>query len=158
RYSAWTDRIEVRRACFAGPDGASVCATLGDERLSVAARDVPNALAAPWLPEGFVVAGTTDADADVAFSEPLTGSITLRHDDVRIGVRAGANGAPGGAADEVVPLLDLGDVVLRAALDADALDVQLTSGRPGSAAPAQDGDTAETGAEPSPPAEPDAAE
>src|SRR5690606_15364028 len=30
--------------------------------------------------------------------------------------------------------------------------------RPGSAAPAQDGDTAETGAEPSPPAEPDAAE
>jgi len=129
RYSARTDRIELGLACLAGPANASVCATLDQARLSLAARDVPNALAAPWLPDGFVVDGTTDADADVTFAAPLTGTLTLRHDALRVGVRGGADGAPGDAADEVVPLLDLGDVVLRAALDADALDVELTGGR-----------------------------
>lgn len=149
-YSASTDGIELGTACFTGPGRARACGSVADRRLSVAARDVPNALAEPWLPEGFVVGGTTDAEADVALSAPLQGSVTLHHRAVRVGVRgpasadaaaargtgsARANGPAGGespprpaVADEIAPLLDVGDVLLHTALDAEALEVELTGG------------------------------
>lgn len=83
---------------------------------------MPNALAESWLPERFVVAGTTDADAEVTLAEPLEAAVTLRHTGLRVGVRSTAD------AGDPVPLLDLGDVVLRAALDADALAIELDGG------------------------------
>lgn len=129
-YSASPDDVLLEPTCVSGPADARICAALDRETLSVTARGVPNALAEPWLPERFVVTGTTDADAEVALSDPHMAAITLHHDRLRIGVRS-----RDAAAGDPVPLLDLGDVVLRAALDADALSIELAGGSEDEARP-----------------------
>lgn len=155
-YAAAPERIELGTACLIGPDRARICGAVERDRLALAVRAVPHALAAPWLPKGFVVAGTASADADIVLAEPLAGTVTLRHDGLRIGFRHGSGdtairtdetrrGARDGTATvedgggtledgDVVPLLELGDVVLSASLDADALAVTLSGGAPQAAA------------------------
>jgi translocation and assembly module TamB len=131
-YSAALDDLAIEPACLIGPGEGRLCVALTGDTLTVEAREVPNALAEPWLPGGLRLAGTTDGDVSVTLGGPLAGSASLRHRSLAIGIEADAADAPtaNGSSDAggVTQLIDLEDVLVSAVIDAQALDIIIEPG------------------------------
>jgi translocation and assembly module TamB len=134
-FVASAAQVALDPACYTGPESGRVCVEIEDaQALAVEARNLPSALAEPWLPADVRLAGKADIELDLDWSGPLRGSVMVRQPSLTVSTtaprapveQAGAR-APGGdaARSGAMQLAEIVGFELRGSLTEQALRASL---------------------------------
>lgn len=109
--------LALETACYRGGGGGELCLRVADKQLEAVAREVPAALAGPWLPEDVSLAGSASGRLELDWRNAMSGSIELSQPALVVS----ANGEDGGEIAEVT------EIELTGSLDGEALGATLSA-------------------------------
>jgi len=120
RYAATRSTATLERLCYAGPDGAQLCAAIAENAVRVDGNSLPSALAEPWLGGNVRLQGAASVEATFGWRPALRGSFMFHQPTLRVARSRAGEPAPG-------DLASLEDVHVTGTLTDRALDAQATA-------------------------------